>query len=156
MGLNLFPPSGQPRWACDTRGCPAGPPRSWWTPGSSAALHLEAQPSSRTVGPTASIRSRASGAELLSPAESSGLHLPWLPAEGKRREVLLLILELPGGGLVVWAPGFPAFPAVAQIQSLVGEWRPTNPQSHQREKKPDSVHKKYKTPRQTRLSHNIK
>ena len=143
-GTQSLPSPGQPRWACDTRGCPARPAPQLATPGSSAALHLEAQPSSR---PTASIRSRASGAELLSPAESSGLHLPWLPVEGKRREVLLFILELPGSGLVVWAPGFPAFPAVAQIQSLVGELRPTNPQSHQTEKKPDSAHKKYKTPR---------
>lgn len=88
----------------------------------------------------------ASGAELLSPAESSGLRLPF-PWRGMRREVLLLILELPGSGLVVWVSGFPAFTAVAQIQPLVGELRPRSPQSHQWEKKPDAAHKKYKTPR---------
>lgn len=131
--------------------CPAGPapeladPRRAvqlciWQPSLHPGLFTPQPPS----GASASGAS-ASGAELLSPAESSGLRLPFL-WRGMRGEVLLLILELPGSGLVVWVSGFPAFTAVAQIQSLVGELRPRSPRFHQREKKPDAAHKKYKIP----------
>ena len=140
-GIRSFPPSGQPRWACDTRGCPA--------------VSRRARPGAG--GPPGKQRSSASGSPAFTlDCSPHSLHQEPLPQDyvyhgfqwrGMRREVLLLILELPGSCLLVWVSGFPAFTVVAQIQSLVGELRPRSPQSHQKEKKPDAAHKKHKTPR---------
>ena len=66
--------------------CPAGPAPELVDPREAARLCIW-QPSLHPglFAPQPPSGAAASGAELLSPAESSGLRLPWLPVEGKEK-----------------------------------------------------------------------